>query len=65
LAFNPCIPFKTRKKLLSLKHVVDGFNVANLTTIITQAIIVNGGISNLDFISKKLMSFGANGVIVF
>jgi hypothetical protein len=51
--------------LLSLERVIDGFNASNLTTIITQAIIINGGISNLNFISKKLMSFGANGVNVF
>jgi hypothetical protein len=51
--------------LLSLEHVVDGSNVTNLTTIITQEILVNGSISNPNFISKKLMSFGPDGVSVF
>jgi len=32
--------------LLSLEHVVNGSNVTNLTTIITQEILVNGSISN-------------------
>jgi hypothetical protein len=50
--------------LLSLELAIDGFNVTNLITIITQVILVNGGISIFDFISKELMSFGANGVIV-
>jgi hypothetical protein len=51
--------------LLFIERVIDGSNAPNLNTIITQAILVNGGISNLDFISKKLMSFGAKGVIIF
>jgi hypothetical protein len=51
--------------LLSLKCVMDGFNVANLTTIIMQAIYINGGIFwILKLISKKLISFGANEVSV-
>jgi hypothetical protein len=51
--------------LLSLEHVVNGFNASNLTMIVTQTIIINGSISNPNIISKKLMSFGANGVNVF
>ncbi len=51
--------------LLSLERVVDGSNATNLTTIITQEILVNGSISNSNFISKKLMSFGPYGVSVF
>jgi hypothetical protein len=45
---------------------MDGFNVANLTTIIMQAIYINGRIFwILKLISKKLISFGANEVSVF
>jgi hypothetical protein len=33
--------------------------------VITQTIFANKGISNLDFISKKVMSFGCDGVSVF
>ncbi len=52
--------------LLSLECVMDGFNVANLTTIIMQAIYINGRIFwILKLISKKLISFGANEVSVF
>jgi hypothetical protein len=51
--------------LLSLERVVDGSNATNLIIIITQEILVNGSISNPNFISIKLMSFGANGVNVF
>jgi hypothetical protein len=43
---------------------MDGYNVVNFTTMIMQAILANGIISNLNFISKKVMSFGANGVNV-
>jgi hypothetical protein len=52
--------------LLSLECVMDGFNVANLTTIIMQTIYINGSIfCILKLISKKLISFGANEVSVF
>jgi hypothetical protein len=51
--------------LLFLKHVVDVSNAINLTIVITQTILVNGGSLNLDFISNKLMSFGVDGVNVF
>ncbi len=40
-------------------------NAINLTIVITQKILVNGGIFYLDFISKKVMSFGVDGVSVF
>lgn len=36
-----------------------------LTVVIMEAILVNGGILNFNVISKKLMSFHANGVSVF
>jgi len=45
--------------------ILEIYKLLNLIAIITQAILVNGGISNLDFISKKLMFFGVKGVIVF
>jgi hypothetical protein len=51
--------------LLSLQSVVDGSNATNLTIVITQTIFINKGISNLDFISKKVMSFGGDGVSIF
>ncbi len=51
--------------LLCLEHVVDGSNAINLITIIIEEILVNGSISNPNFISKKLMSFGADGVSAF
>jgi hypothetical protein len=51
--------------LLSLEHVVDGSYVTNLTMVIMEAILVNGGILNFNVIFKKLMSFHANGVNVF
>jgi hypothetical protein len=51
--------------LLSLQQVIDGCNATNLTIVITQTILINKGISNLDFISKKVMSFGGYGVNVF
>jgi hypothetical protein len=38
---------------LFLQQVVDGSNATNLTIVITQTIIINKGISDLDFISKK------------
>ncbi len=51
--------------LLSLEHVMGGFNPTNFIMVIMQATIVNGG--NLDpiVIFKKLMSFGVDGVSVF
>jgi len=39
--------------LLSLQQVIDGSNATNLTIVITQTILMNKGISNLDFISPK------------
>jgi hypothetical protein len=50
--------------LLSLEHVVGGFNLTNFIMVIMQATIVNGG--NLDpiVIFKKLMSFCVDGVSV-
>jgi hypothetical protein len=51
--------------LLSLQHVVDGSNATTLTIVITQTIFINKGISNLDFICKKVMFFGGDGVSVF
>jgi hypothetical protein len=43
---------------------MDGSTIVNFTTMIMQAILANGIISNLNFISKKLMSFSDNGVNV-
>jgi hypothetical protein len=51
--------------LLSLEHVVDGSYVTNLTMVIMETILVNGGILNFNVMSKKLMFFHANGVSVF
>ncbi len=45
---------------------MDGFNVANLTMMIMQAIFINGNnILNFSVILKALMFFGVNGVNVF
>jgi hypothetical protein len=51
--------------LLSLEHVVGGFNPTNFIMVIMKTTNING--SNLDpiVIFKKLMSFGADGVNVF
>ncbi len=52
--------------MLSLEHVVDGSNVANLTMMIMQAIFINkNNILNLSVIIKALIFFGVNGVNVF
>jgi hypothetical protein len=53
--------------LLSLKHVVDGFNVTNFIIVIMQSTICgNGGIfyTNVNFL-KINMSFGVDGVCLF
>jgi hypothetical protein len=48
--------------LLSLQPVVDDSNATNFTIVITQTILINKGMSSLDFIFKKVMSFGGDGV---
>jgi hypothetical protein len=40
--------------LLLLEHVTDGFNVANIITIIMQTFHENGNICNFDAISQKI-----------
>jgi hypothetical protein len=47
--------------LVSLEHLMDGFNVTSMITMIMS----NSCISNPNFIFTKLMSFSANGVSVF
>jgi len=51
--------------LLSLQPIVDGSNATNFTIVITQTILINKGMSSLDFIFKKVMSFGGDGVNIF
>jgi hypothetical protein len=51
--------------LLLLKHVMDGFNVANIITMIMQTFHKNGNICNFDAISHKKMSFGVDRLVHF
>jgi len=48
----------------TLTHVVVGSSVDNLTQVLMQTLMNQGGLTK-DIIGKKLMTFGANGVYVF
>jgi hypothetical protein len=50
--------------LLNLQRVVDGSIIDNLTYLIIQSLVEYGGL-NEAAIAKKLICFGANGVMVF
>ncbi len=46
--------------LFSFEHVVVGSSVDNLTQVLLQSLMNQGGLTK-DIISKRLMTFGANG----
>ena len=50
--------------LLSLQHVVYGAGADNLTHVIVKALEV-GGLMDGDVVSRRLLSFGANGTSAF
>jgi hypothetical protein len=50
--------------LLTLQHVVEGGNVDNLTNVIAQAFMEQGGLIQEET-TKKLICFGANGASIF
>jgi hypothetical protein len=50
--------------LLTLQHIVEGGNVDNLTTIIVQAFMQQGGLIQKET-TKRLICFGSNGVSIF
>jgi len=49
--------------LLTMKQIVDGFNLNNLTRVLMNSLKLCGGISK-EHINNKLVSFGANGISV-
>ncbi len=50
--------------LLSLEHVMEGFNPTNLKMVIIQALLNNGDMQNFDVFSRRYLSFGVEGVNV-
>jgi len=50
--------------LLSLEHVMEGFNPTNLKMVIIQTFLNNGDMQNFDVFSRRYLSFGVEGVIV-
>jgi hypothetical protein len=50
--------------LLSLEHVAVGFSVDNLTQVLMQVLMNQGGLFK-ELIGKKLMAFGVDGVYTF
>ncbi len=49
---------------LTLQHIVEGGNVDNLTTIIVQAFMQQGGLIQKET-TKRLICFGSNEVSIF
>jgi hypothetical protein len=47
-----------------LEQLVNGGTTNNLTKVIVDNVLQYGGLSKFDLVSK-LISFGANGVLVF
>jgi hypothetical protein len=65
LVINPCAHYSKLDKgpvLLCLECVIDGSNATNLKIVIIQVIFNNGVKQHFDVISKKLLSFGVNGI---
>jgi hypothetical protein len=56
--------WKLNPILLTLEQLVNGGTIDNLTKVIMDNVLQYGGLSKFDFVSK-LISFGANGVLVF
>jgi hypothetical protein len=50
--------------LLSLEHVAARFSVDNLTQVLMQVLMNQGGLFK-ELIGKKLMAFGVDGVYTF
>jgi hypothetical protein len=50
--------------LLSLEHVVAGFSVDNLTQVLMQVLMNQGGLFK-ELIGKKLVAFGVDWVYTF
>jgi hypothetical protein len=56
--------WKKLPTLLSLECVLDSANINNLIQLITKALIINGVLSK-KYMTKKLVSFGVDRVVVF
>ncbi len=56
--------WKPNPILLTLEQLVNCGTTDNLTKVIVDNVLQYGGLSKFDFVSK-LISFGANGVLVF
>jgi hypothetical protein len=56
--------WKLNPILVTLEQLVDGGTINNLTKVIVDNVFQYGGLSKFDLVSK-LISFGANGVLVF
>jgi len=50
--------------LLTLERVVEGRNTDNLTIVITQALMQQGGLTQEEIV-EKLICFGVDGVSIF
>jgi hypothetical protein len=56
--------WKLNPILVTLEQLVNGGTIDNLTEVIMDNVFQYGGLSKFDLVSK-LISFGANGVLVF
>jgi hypothetical protein len=50
--------------LLTFERVVEGRNTDNLTIVITQALMQQGGLTQEEIV-ERLICFGANGASIF
>jgi hypothetical protein len=56
--------WKKKFIILTLQHIVDGGNVDNLTAVIVQAFMLQGGLTQEET-TKRLICFGANRASIF